>query len=149
MEIIKYRIDLVKESITTYDITKDKIKSPEEVYELIKEKFRISSLAEEMFGILCLDTKNNITGAFEVSRGCLDCCIVHPREIFKRAMLVNSASVILFHNHPSGEVEPSEEDKSITTRIVDAGKILGIRILDHIIACNDSYLSFKEHGYFG
>ena len=147
MEIIKYRIELVKESSEIYDITNDKISSPECVYEIIKEKFRIGSLAEEIFGILCLNTKNKIIGIFEVSHGDLSSTIVNPREIFKRAMLVNSSSIILFHNHPSGEVEPSNEDKHITTVLAEAGKILNIRILDHIIACDDCFLSFKERGY--
>ncbi|QSX05450.1 DNA repair protein RadC [Sedimentibacter sp. zth1] len=147
MEITKYRIELVRENSKLYDIANDKATTPESVYEIIKDRFNISSLAEEIFGILCLDTKNNIVGTFQVSHGNLDGCTVHPREIFKRAMLVNSASIILFHNHPSGEPEPSKEDKNVTNRLIEAGKILGIRILDHIIACDSYFLSFKEHGY--
>ncbi len=147
MEIIKYRVELVRESSSLNNIPEDKIRTPERVYEIINDKFKIGSLAEEIFGIICFDVTNKITGIFEVTHGCLNSCIVEPREIFKRAMLVNSASIILFHNHPSGNVVPSDEDKNLTKKLVDAGKILGIKILDHIIACDNSYLSFKEYGY--
>lgn len=147
MEIIKYKIELVKESSATYNITNSSMSSPDMVYEVIKEKFKIACLTEEMFGILCLDNKNHITGFFEVSHGNLTSCMVHPREVFKRAMLVNSASVILFHNHPSGNAEPSDNDIKITEKLFDAGKILGINVIDHIIICDDCFMSFKDHGY--
>lgn len=147
VEITKYRIELVKESSSIYNITDDKISTSKNVYEIIKDKFNIGALTEEMFGIVCLNTKNKIIGVFEVSYGDLDSTIVHPREVFKRAMLVNSSAIILFHNHPSGEVEPSDGDKHITKNLIEAGKILNMRILDHIIACEDSFFSFKERGY--
>jgi DNA repair protein RadC len=144
LEIIKYKIELVKESSSTYDVTNENIKMPYDIYRIIKDKFKIASLTEEMFGIICLDTKNKIVGAFEVSRGCLDSTMVHPREVFKRAMLVNSARIILFHNHPSEEVMPSLDDINITKRLVECGKLLGINIMDHIIVSESNYLSFKE-----
>ena len=92
--------------------------------------------------MLVLDIKNNVRGAFEVSRGGLNASIVHPREIFKRALLLNAASIILAHNHPSGDTTPSREDINITKRLVEGGKILGIEVLDHIIV-GDNYMSFK------
>ena len=118
------------------------------MYEIIKDKFRIASLTEEIFGIVCLNTKKQIVGIFEVSHGTLDSSLVHPREVFKRAMLVNSACIILFHNHPSGNTEPSIEDKNMTKRICEVGKIHGIKVIDHIIVGYDNnYLSFRESGY--
>lgn len=147
IEITKYRIELVIESSTIYDITDDNISSPEKAYEIIKEKFKIASLTEEIFGILCCDIKNKVVGVFEVSHGDIAATIVHPREVFKRAILMNCHSIILFHNHPSGEVEPSKDDINITNRLKESGKIIGINVLDHIIVSYNSFLSFKEQGY--
>ena len=96
---------------------------------------------------MCLDTKNKVTGLFKVSQGSLNSSIVHPREVFKRALMQNSNSIILAHNHPSGDVTPSGEDISITRRLQEAGDILGIKVLDHlIIGAGGRYKSFKEDG---
>lgn len=146
MDIVKYRIELVKQDTKTFDILEKKIKCPENVYVIIKEYLHISKLAEEIFGILCLTTKMKITSIFIVSHGGLDSCLVHPREVFKRAMLVNPSSIILFHNHPSGDVTPSKEDVNVTNRLCDAGNLLGIKVLDHIISGDEVYYSFKEMG---
>jgi DNA repair protein RadC len=107
--------------------------------------FNFDLQAEEVFSIVTLDTKNNVTGAFEVSRGALNGSIVHPREVFKRAILQNASSIALMHNHPSGDPKPSSEDLQMTKRLEEAGKILGISILDHIIF-GDYFFSFKEEG---
>ena len=98
--------------------------------------------------LITLDTKNNITGIFTVSTGSLNASIVHPREVFKRAVLQNAASIIICHNHPSGDPTPSQEDINTTKRIYDAGKILGIELLDHIIIGDNDYISLKERGVF-
>jgi len=97
---------------------------------------------------LLLDGKNRISSITEVSVGSLNQTIVHPREVFKPAILANSAAVILVHNHPSGDPAPSSEDISITRRLREAGEILGIKVLDHIIVGDgtDEYLSFVERG---
>jgi DNA repair protein RadC len=94
---------------------------------------------------LCLNTKNKVAGAHIISQGSLSASIVHPREVFKAALLNNSASIILAHNHPSGDPEPSREDVETTKRLVEAGEILGIRVLDHVII-GEQYLSMKEEG---
>ena len=144
-QITKFRLELVKESNMKYDLDSKKAGSPENVFEIGEMIFNFSSQAEEIFAILCLDTKNNVTGAFEVSRGALSSSIVHPREVFKRAILNNAASIILLHNHPSGEPQPSHEDITMTNRLDECGKLLGIRVLDHVIY-GDSFYSFKEEG---
>jgi len=142
--IVKYRLELVKESSKIYEV-ESKISSPTDVKNYIEQVFKLSSQAEEVMVMLVLDIKNNVIGAFEVSRGSLNASIVHPREVFKRALLLNGASIILAHNHPSGDPTPSMEDISTTERLVEGGKVLGIEVLDHlIIGNNDSYKSFKE-----
>jgi len=142
--IVKYRLELVKESSKIYEVV-SKISSPSDVRDYIEEVFKLSNQAEEVMVMLVLDIKNNIIGAFEVSRGSLDASIVHPREVFKRALLLNGASIIVAHNHPSGDPTPSREDVDVTNRLVEGGNILGIRVLDHlIIGDNGRYRSFRE-----
>lgn len=142
--ITKYRLELVKESSRIYDV-EGKISSPLDVKNYIEEIFRLSNQAEEVMVMLVLDIKNNVIGAFEVSRGSLNASIVHPREVFKRALLLNGASIILAHNHPSGDTTPSKEDIKTTRRLVEGGDILGINVLDHlIIGDNGRYISLKE-----
>lgn len=147
MRVTKFRLELVKESNKNYDeLEHKKASSPYDVYEIANAVFRLDYQTEEIFGILTLDTKNNVSGAFEVSRGSVNSSIVHPREVFKRAILQNASSIVLVHNHPSGEIEPSHEDILLTNRLVEAGNILGVRILDHIITGDKRYYSFKEEG---
>lgn len=97
--------------------------------------------------LCCLDTKNQPTAIHTVSMGSINSSIVHPREIFKVGILSNSNAIIIAHNHPSGDIKPSSEDINITRRIKEAGKILGIDLIDHIIIGNDErFVSFKEIG---
>jgi DNA repair protein RadC len=100
----------------------------------------------ETFWIICLDTKNKINWISLVAVGSLNSAIVHPREVFKVAVLANAAALILVHNHPSGEPTPSAEDRSLTSRLVEAAKLLGMKILDHIIIGDGRYLSFADEG---
>jgi len=101
----------------------------------------------ECFLVVCLDTKNQPTAIHTVSIGTLNSSLVHPREVFKVALLANSNALILAHNHPSGEPKPSQEDLEVTRRLVEAGKILGIEVLDHIIiGSNSRFVSLKERG---
>ena len=94
-----------------------------------------------------LDTKNHIIAAHEVTRGSLNASIVHPREVFKAAVMANASSIICFHNHPSGNPNPSREDLAVTDRLVKAGKILDIPVLDHIIIGDPGeYISLKDRG---
>ena len=98
---------------------------------MIKEK--IEGLDREQFIIACLNTKNEPTGISVVAVGSLNKAIVHPREVFKTAILSNAASIIAFHNHPSGETTPSQQDIQLTNRLYEAGELLGIKLLDHLI----------------
>ena len=136
---------VVKEKSSRYDVQK-KINSPKDIYDIAVKVIKAGEQAEENLWLITLDTKNNITGIFEVSRGSLNTSIVHPREIFKRAIMQNSASIILLHNHPSGDVKPSKEDIQVTQKIVECGRILNINLLDHVIIGDDCYKSFKEEG---
>ena len=139
------RIVLVKEKARRYELPR-KIGSPEEAYNAITTITNVQEEAQEVFGILILNTKNKIVAAHEVSRGELNSSLVHPREVFKPAVLHNAAAIICFHNHPSGDPEPSREDMKITERLKNAGEILGISVCDHIIVGDDRYVSLKERG---
>lgn len=136
---------VVKENAGRYDVSK-KIQSPKDVFEVVQKVIKASEYPEENLWMITLDTKNNITGIFTVSTGSLNTSIVHPREVFKRAVLQNAASIIICHNHPSGDATPSAEDINITKRLYEAGEILGIKLLDHIVAGDNSYTSLKEQG---
>lgn len=103
---------------------------------------------QEHFIVLCLNTKNEIIARKTISIGTLDQAIVHPRDVFRFAIKNNAARIIAVHNHPSGNPEPSENDKTVTKRLIRSGDILGVEILDHIIVGNNSYVSLRERGLF-
>lgn len=103
---------------------------------------------EERFIILLLDSRHRILRTAEVSVGSLDMSIVHPRETFREAIAASAAAVILAHNHPSGDPTPSREDLELTRRLVHAGRLLGIPVLDHLIVGRDGVLSFRARGFF-
>ena len=103
----------------------------------------------EVFAILCLSTKHRVIAYHEVSRGTLDTTLVHPREVFKAALLANAAAILLTHNHPSGDPAPSPDDMALTRRLTDAGKLLGVDVLDHIVIGDGRYVSFRERGWLG
>jgi len=99
----------------------------------------------EHFGALLLDGRNRLLRTAVVSIGTLDASVVHPRDIFREAALEVAAGIVLFHNHPSGDPTPSPEDVLITRRMVDAGTIMGIDVLDHMVVAEASYFSFREN----
>jgi DNA repair protein RadC len=101
----------------------------------------------EQFGIALLDTRHRLTHLRLLSVGSLDSTVVHPREVFKEAALASAAFVVLFHNHPSGDPSPSAEDIALTSRMLRAGEIMGIDVLDHVILADQRYYSFWEAGY--
>lgn len=117
------------------------ISSGFEVYNLMRF---LESADREQFYVLHLTAKNQVIAMEQVAMGTLTNSLLHPREVFKAAIVSNSAQIILCHNHPSGNVQPSREDELITTRIIQAGEILGIEILDHVIIGNGNYCSMKE-----
>lgn len=136
-----YTLKMVKEGSVPYEVPV--IKSPAEVYRAATQLLALHEEPEEHFCIFCLNTKNKIVGVHTISIGSLNASIVHPREVFKAAMLNNAAAIICIHNHPSGDPEPSREDIETTRRLVEAGKIIGIEVLDHIIIGEQKYLSMK------
>lgn len=136
-------VKLIKEGSILYEPRR--VSSPKYAFDLGKE-FLIDSDREKLI-LVCLDNKNQPTSINTVSVGSLNSSIVHPREVFKVAILSNSASIIVYHNHPSGDATPSKEDINITERLKEAGKILGIELVDHIIVgSNGRYYRFKEKG---
>ncbi|MBC3795531.1 RadC family protein [Acetobacterium tundrae] len=124
------------------DIVDVKITSPQDIADLLMEEMQY--LKQECFKIILLDTKNKVIKVEGISMGILNASLVHPREVFVKAIRQHSAAIVLAHNHPSGDPEPSLEDKNITKRLCDAGELLGIPVLDHIVIGRGTYLSFKQ-----
>lgn len=132
--------------MANFESDKEVITSPRDVANLLLAK--LSFLEREHFVIILLNTKNKVISIEKISIGSLNNSIVHPREVFKPAIRRNSAAVILAHNHPSGNPEPSSEDIEVTSRLQEAGELIGIDVLDHLIIGNKNYISLKEKGYF-
>ncbi len=136
-------IKMIKEASFLYQTRT--ISSPKDAYEMIKEQ--LEGLDREQFIIACLNTKNEPTNISVISVGTLNKAIVHPREVFKTAILSNASSIMAFHNHPSGDTTPSQQDIQLTHRLVEAGELLGIKLLDHLIIGDGTFTSLKEKGY--
>jgi DNA repair protein RadC len=117
--------------------------SPIRVFEYLREK--IGRRKKECIIVLCLDSRNKLIED-EVSVGTLNASLVHPREVFSKAVLCHASHVVVAHNHPSGDPTPSEDDILTTHRLIDAGKILGIRLVDHIIVARNNFISLKDKG---
>ena len=96
--------------------------------------------------VVLLDARHKVIGLNTVSIGTVSASLVHPREVFKPAILANASAVILAHNHPSGELDPSEHDLELTRRLIEAGKLLGIELMDHLILCDEGHLSLRGSG---
>ena len=122
------------------------VKTPDEVVNLIKG--RLKDKKKEHFLAILLDTRSQLIKVAPISVGSLDSSIVHPREVFKEALSASAASVIFVHNHPSGDPAPSADDIKLTKRLVQAGEIMGIEVLDHVIIGNKRFLSLKREGLF-
>lgn len=140
------RVILEKEVSMNYPTLSYAIKSPQDAVEIGKEFMHIHEEPEEYMYMICMNTKNKVIGVFEISHGTVNSSIVGTREAFQKALLANAVSVIFMHNHPSGDCTPSREDIEITKRLTEAGKILGVEVLDHIVV-GDNYCSLKEKGY--
>ncbi|MFC1596062.1 DNA repair protein RadC [Candidatus Margulisiibacteriota bacterium] len=123
---------------------RQKIKSATDIVPVVAPSLKHKK--KEHFLVACLDTGRKIIKTCEISMGTVDTNIVHPREVFKEAIQALSSSIILVHNHPAGNPEPSNEDIKVTKKLYDSGKLLGINVLDHIIIAGERYLSFKEEG---
>jgi len=122
----------------------DVVHGPEDAANFAMPRFRFEQ--REHFAVMLLNTKNHILGFTDVSVGSLSASVVHPREVFQAALRFAAASMILLHNHPSGDPQPSREDIAVTQRLVKAGRIMDIPVLDHIILGNNRFISLKEQG---
>ncbi|MEK7103067.1 MAG: DNA repair protein RadC [Patescibacteria group bacterium] len=122
---------------------KIEVLSPDDVWKLCAD---IRESKKEHFVAFYLNTQNQLIEKQIISIGTLNTSLVHPREVFEPAVALHAASVIVAHNHPSGATDPSDDDRLVTKRLVEAGSLMGIEVLDHIIVTNDTFLSFKEKG---
>jgi DNA repair protein RadC len=139
--LLKENLELEKERVK-----KNAITSPGEIVEYIKTE--IEDFTKENFFVVSFDVRNRILGIDKISKGTLSASLVHPRETFESAIRRHAAQIIVAHNHPSGDSDPSEDDIRITKRLYEAGKIMGIELLDHIIITKDKYCSLKDKNVF-
>jgi DNA repair protein RadC len=145
---IKAAFELSKRLLDDYPDSKEMpvVKKPEDVVKQVQT--RLKNKKKEHFLVLLLNTRNQLLRVAPISIGSLDSSIVHPREVFKEAISASAASVIFVHNHPSGNAQPSEDDVKLTKRLAEAGEIVGIEVLDHIIVSDREHISLKGKGLF-
>ena len=139
--------NLIREVRVSYRTTRRKriaITQPEQVATFVRSVLHDN--AREHVVALYLDAAHQVSAYALISIGLANFAHVHPREIYQRAIAVGSVALVIAHNHPSGQLEPSSEDRTLTTQLKDAGQIIGIRLLDHIIVTDDSHTSFRERG---
>ena len=139
-----FELKVIRERKEGYGLCQQ-FRSSQQIYMAFRERF-IRADREE-FVVLLLDAKNKLLGFHVVSVGSLTSSVVHPREVYKVAILGNAAAIILLHNHPSGDPTPSAEDLHITNRLRQVGDVLGIRVLDHVVIGDGRYVSFVDDGY--
>ncbi|MHB8483438.1 MAG: RadC family protein [Nitrospiria bacterium] len=135
-------IEIGKRAVSNKKSMKGKFLSSKEVFSYFSPEY--SSLKIEVFKVILLNTKNQLIQDIEISKGSLSQTIVHPREVFNKAIKNSAASIILIHNHPSGDPTPSLEDFNLTQNLVKSGKLLGIPVLDHIVIGSGDYYSFAD-----
>ncbi|MCD7883443.1 MAG: JAB domain-containing protein [Lachnospiraceae bacterium] len=152
MRINKYGIELVGEErlpqlVTegTYSMSGENLTDPNAVASFCRNSLRINVKAEEYVYAIFLDTRGNIIGVSEISHGGVNAAPLSIREVYMRALLTAAVQIILVHNHPSTNVDPSMADEAITRRIYDAGDLIGIHLLDSVIIGGDNYYSFREN----
>jgi DNA repair protein RadC len=141
---IKAALEIGKRSNKSFRQYRQEIKKPADVFKLLKPL--IGDKKKEHFVLLSLDTKNHIINLDTISIGSLNVSLAHPREIFQTAIKNSAATIILAHNHPSGDSSPSDNDLRITKRLSEISKLLGIRLIDHIIIGQNGYYSFSDQG---
>jgi DNA repair protein RadC len=140
-----YELKIVRERRAGYGPRKQ-FRNSHELYDAFRDRFE--RVDREEFLVVLLDAKNKLLGFHVVSVGSLTSSLVHPREVFKAAILSNAAAIILLHNHPSGDPLPLAEDLSITTRLCQTGEVIGIKVLDHVVIGEGRYVSFVDDGYW-
>ena len=140
-------VELGRRTLTRAGRQRVQVTSPRAVAELLLPLY--GNRPVEQFGVVLLDTKHRVMRTKVVTVGTLDASLVHPREVFREATAAGAAAIVVFHNHPSGDPEPSEEDVVLTHRLIAAGVVLGIDVLDHVILANVRYYSMKEAEQLG
>lgn len=144
---LKAAIELGKRALSSPLSKGTKITSSRDLFDHYHPTLR--DLRHEIFKVVLLDAKHAIVRDSTVSEGSLTLSVVHPREVFKMAVKESAAAVIFLHNHPSGDPTPSQEDRALTARLVSAGEVLGIRVLDHLVVGDGRYVSFADQGWLG
>ena len=155
MRVTKYKTKLTetqkavleKEVSINYPGVNRKPTSPDKVAMLARDVLRLHEQTEEYLYMFCTNVKLELTAVFELSHGNVNSSIVSVREMFQKALLANAVNIFVLHNHPSGDPTPSREDIQVTKRMVDAGELIGIQVLDHIVIGRPGYSSLKEKGY--
>ncbi len=145
MVIKKCTVKMVREDLGDYNIDINRIVSPETCEDLLKQLTDIHNSTVEKFGMFSLNTKNAVIGIHILTIGTINSSLVSPRDVIQQALLNNANSIILWHNHPSGDPHPSYEDIKVTKRIKDACQLMDIKLLDHIVIGDNSY-SMLAHG---
>lgn len=137
-------VELGRRTLTRPRPDRTRLGAPRDVAAFLLPRYGASPV--ERFGIVCLSTKHRVLRTEIVSTGTLDASLVHPREVFRTAAMHRAAAMVLFHNHPSGDPTPSVDDVALTERLQQAGSLMGIEVLDHLILAETRYFSFKETG---
>ena len=137
-------VELGRRSVARGRSSRVQVTSPRTVAEFLIPQYGARTV--EQFGLILLDTKHRVMRTTVLSVGTLDASIVHPREVFREATVAGAAAIVLFHNHPSGDPEPSGDDLVLTRRLVAAGVLMGIDVIDHIVLGDARYCSFRERG---
>ncbi len=153
LEALRRNLDLLGELAARYEVAfqperpagMPAIHSPQDVHDLLGPE--MSTLAQEQMRVLLLDIRNNVVAQRVANQGNVKSSIVRPAEVFRHAVIESAPSIIIAHNHPSGDPTPSPEDVSITRELVRAGKLLGIDLLDHVVIAGDRFVSLKERGF--
>lgn len=141
---IKAAFELARRAEQGMESRTRQVKSSNDVYEEEKE---MRFLRQEECRLLLLDTKHHIASKATIARGTLNSAIIHPREVYARAIREHAHAIIIVHNHPSGDPQPSDEDERITAQLKETGKTVGIELLDHVIIGNGTYYSFMESAW--
>ena len=137
-------VELGRRTLSRAPLERTLFRSPQDVAAYLLPRYGAGAV--EQFGVLMLDTKHRALRATVLSIGTIDGSLVHPREVFRAAAVGGAAALVLFHNHPSGDPTPSMDDVALTERMIQAGTLMGIEVLDHVVLADVKYFSFKESG---
>ena len=137
-------VELGRRTLSRAPAERTLFRSPQDVAAYLLPQYGAGAV--EQFGVLMLDTKHRVLRATALSVGTIDASLVHPCEVFRAAAVGGAAALVLFHNHPSGDPTPSMDDVALTERMVQAGTLMGIEVLDHVVLADVKYFSFKESG---